>query len=84
MEKVRVCLTKSVILAFLAVAAYLVAFCPCERVGRCHWEGIVLCLVGAGAVLAIENMKFTNGDGSAMGMTPPVLQELTPTNIINQ
>ncbi len=85
MDKVRVCVTKSVILAFLAVAAYLVAFCPCDRVGRCHWEGIVLCLIGAGAVLAIENMKFNNNNGAAtMDMTPPVFQELTPTNIINQ
>lgn len=82
MDKIRVCVTKTMILGFLAMAGYLVLFCPCERVGRCHWEGIVLCLIGAGALLAIENMKFSDTWGSAM-METPVFQELTPTNIIN-
>jgi hypothetical protein len=79
MNKIRLCVTKSIILGFLAVAMYLVAFCPCERVGRCHWEGIVLCLIGAGSVLAIENMKL--GGEVAAAMSAP---SVVPPSVFTQ
>lgn len=70
----RQIVTKGILSGILLFALITIIMCPCERVGRCHWELIMLSLGGAMSLMAIENLIPVAGvgvTGAAVGGAAP-------------
>lgn len=56
-KTLKKCAWKCLASVFILAALYYVVICPCDRLGRCHWEEIVGCLMGAGFVVLLDNIR---------------------------
>ena len=49
-------LVRWAIVGFLLWATQIVIFCPCERIGHCHWKKLSYIIAAAATLLLFENI----------------------------